>query len=68
MVLTVQILRDKLKMHGPSTYWDIERILGITELRDAVAMTNVVHEAVEKEILKENVITIEYQKYVVYTV
>jgi len=64
--ITIQMLRDKLMMHGPSSLWDLEVILGITTVRDAQVMVNVVHEAVEQEAIMAKIIKIENEEHVLY--
>jgi len=66
-MITVQMIRDKIQMNGPSTLWDLEHSLGIVTVRDALAMLNTIREAIAREAIQAKIIKVEDIEHILYT-
>ncbi len=67
MILTSQMLRDKIDMYGPMSLWDIETTLKVKTDADRRLMLSVIHEALLDGVISIKTIQIENEKHSLYT-
>lgn len=66
MIITAQMIRDRLAFEGPMSLWSLEESLGIKDSETASLMVDAVHCAEERGYVKAKIVKIEEQEHVIF--